>query len=333
MVNASSLTFSDITVNSIFSLNNTIFSHYTLEQIKNSVVDNMSVTIDNVSLSNVSITNIDSAISSINTELNNLSTVNTSVNNLITEVTGHNTSLTDLNASITSLSTSITTVQTKTSLIDLSGSTEFTLGENMSINIGTGLSGIIKVGSSTATGNLILDSPSTSGVMFNTPLYINHTILYTSPNQIGWSQGFTTPINKGSFSSSGINVLGTYNTGGITSGQQLPIGVYMISLSGLGEVGSGITGGTVNNFSAGYSIGTTYDTSGLTRTQLQILQNQNYGVISKTVGEYPISFCHVVRNTTDNNYIAGYILIDISSDLVDGTMNLFINSYCLTRIG
>jgi hypothetical protein len=214
MVNASSLTFSDITVNSIFSLNNTIFSHYTLEQIKNSVIDssNISSLIDNVSSSNVSITNINSTISSINTELNNLSTVNTSVNNLITDVTSHNTSLTDLNTTVLSLvtdlnnlstvntsltdlttdvtshntsltdlntsvsllNTSITNIQTKTDLIDLSGSTVFTFGANMSsIYIGDASSSVyiggeVHTGNSTSLSNPFIISYTPSNLTSNT---------------------------------------------------------------------------------------------------------------------------------------------------------------------
>jgi hypothetical protein len=344
MVNASSLTFSNITINSIFSLNDTLFSRYTLDQIKNNIVSstNISTFIDDVSLSNVSITNINSEISSIHNSLNNLSTVNTSVNNLISDVTSHDTSLNDIITSINSfvsdlnnlstvntsvnnlisdvtshdtslndIITSITNIQTKTDLIDLSGSTEFTFGDaNSSVHIG---------------GDIIFERGchstwNTSGIIpYSTQLgsyYYTNTVQSVNKNSSGSIYAFS-PTN------SAVNV----------SMETLPVGLYIVAVNGLIESYSGYDG-TVS-FTLGYATSTSLPmTQGNTNTTRTILIQDNGGELFTAPASkiLPISATGIVNITTTGQYLAAYGSLALSGTITTGSVDLRLRSAYVAKI-
>ena len=55
--------------------------------------------------------------------------------------------------------------------------------------------------------------------------------------------------------------------------------------------------------------------------------------MAKVAGQYAQNWSMVLKVTTANYYLAGFIITNISTTLVGGTMQNAINSYSLTRIG
>jgi hypothetical protein len=172
----------------------------------------------------------------------------------------------------------------------------------------------------TITGGLTVDT-------------ISPTVAASSPSQIGWNQNFSGPTTPtlAVGTTTGANILWTFNTNGITTGTPLPIGTYFFTISGVCVVPSGITAGTIATYSTGYATGSTY-TNTMARSTVTYCNDANYGVMTKTAGVYPYSTAFVVRNTVANNYIAGYLLVNFSTVLTGGTYTLMITSYSLTRI-
>ncbi len=253
MVNASSLTFSDITVNSIFSLNNTIFSHYTLNEIKGSVINDLNISsivetttqnLENISTSNISISNIENNINSINSELLNISTSNVSINDNINtlndSITTLNTSVSNVetntvlhNTSISNLNSSLTEIITKTNLIDLSGSTICKFGYNnmSSVYIGNGNTSVYIGGTVYSAGGGTISSLSSPLTISYTPSSI------TSNTMLGYvisSGNVTVTHNSTQFASTDIDLPTTepYCAYGINSGNlagiTIPAGVWMV---------------------------------------------------------------------------------------------------------
>jgi hypothetical protein len=155
-----------------------------------------------------------------------------------------------------------------------------------------------------------------------------------SPGQIGWTQSFASgSITSKSFGTIiGANILWSYDTNGITTGTQLPVGIYLMTISGTCTIPSGITAGTIVTYATGWATGSTYSGS-MTRNALIFSTDANYGVMTKTPGVYPYSASSVVKNLVTNTYIAGYLLVNFTTALTGGTYTLAITSYSLTRIG
>jgi hypothetical protein len=181
--NASSLTFSDLTVNSIFSINNTIFSHYTLNEIKNSVLNSDIFTTLNTSLSNhnTSIVSIDSSISTINTDITILNTsvsnhntditiLNTSVSNHNTDITILNTSVSNHNTDITILNTSVSNHDTDITILNTSVSNHDTDITTLNTSLYNHNTSIISIDSSISTINTNITTLNTSVSNHNTSI-------------------------------------------------------------------------------------------------------------------------------------------------------------------
>lgn len=172
-----------------------------------------------------------------------------------------------------------------------------------------------------SNGSIIID---VSDIEIYSPISI-YSVTQTSPNQIGWTQGFSSSVNGGTFTTTNLIWSGTYVTCPL-----LPAGVYLITFTGSTLVSSGITGGSIYHWASGYCYSTTNDYN--TRIALEYISNNGNGVCTKTAGQYTTHISYVIR-VSDNTYLSGYILTSIQTTLTGGTMENLLGSYSLTRIG
>ena len=164
----------------------------------------------------------------------------------------------------------------------------------------------------------------TNGLTVDT---IAPTVFASSPTQIGWSQSILVSYTDVALATTSI----TWTGMSITTGTPLPVGAYLMTLTATTTVSAGITGGTVNAWSSGFIYGSGYNTA--SRSSLQFINNANNSVIAKVAGQYTQNWSIVLKVSNANYYLAGFIITNIGTTLVGGTMQNAINSYSLTRIG
>ena len=152
-------------------------------------------------------------------------------------------------------------------------------------------------------------------------------LTYSSPSQIGWTQGLTF------FTDTAFSGTGDYQTKtsqSITTGTQLPIGVYLMTFSASTTIGAGISATVSTAGVAYYNNNTAYGgSSGI--VQVENTFSTNHPLLAKTSGEYYWTFSKVIPNVLPNGYLYASIYWFTSTALT-GTVQHRITSFSITRI-
>ena len=194
---------------------------------------------------------------------------------------------------------------------------------------GTNQSGTINIGNDVFTTNATF----TTGVInlhcptvLYQPLVLNSASNPTSNLQLGWNYSFN---NTSRITGISQTAVGTYPI--YTSATSIPIGIYLITLNG-GIAALSISGGLCGYYEAGFTYGVSSTASSNPVTTIYKTNGTQYvgGSLPK---DMVCSYNYTVSVTTTGNYLAGYLLFNISSSLNSGNLTPYICSYSLTRIG
>jgi len=220
---------------------------------------------------------------------------------------------------------------TPSTTLDVSGTINSTIISTTNISTSTTLT----IGTFTQTGNTILNANSSTGnILFNSPIYINHSLALTSFNQIGYFYGTFTPTGYTNYSSLGTNT--KYASTSSPVPVTLPIGVYILSASISYNCTAGATAGVLSSIYCGYSSGTnnTYSNS---RTNICSIDSSSPFFISantsRTVNAENHSYTATIQNTSATNYISPVVAVIIGTAFTGGTIGANINAWQLCRIG
>ena len=205
---------------------------------------------------------------------------------------------------------------------------------------GTNQTGTINIGNNSfttnanfTTGCINLNCPT----VFFQPIVLNSASLPTSNLQLGNISNSFVIANK--ITTTANNVIGTYTA--FTSNTQLPIGTYLITMTGCLLFASGGTSftGAITALDCGYYQGTNTTITLNTKKQIHKLQpTTNTFTENGSAGLYEkanFSWSFPVQNTVQA-YISGYASYSIAAAFTSSssiTEQISINTFSITRIG